>query len=932
MKKYIFIPVCAYLVFIALTGYNIRSGYHTQIEAKKKRLESYARNINTRINSAILQTEQMSAIVEFIIEGNGLPDDTAETPETDRHIVLLENFYKKYSDFIKGISIFDKYGNTLNINYMEQNGRFIRDNYKPRVVSVLRSEQSLVEEKNSYSYVFPVYQDSVLTGNINIKLDMTSLQQALFEPYSDKGDIWFTAILSRDNFTVFPSGTELELSDRENILQTLEENSKGFSFGEMKGAKYSKKVLSCYERLSFSGHFISIIFSCDISPLIFSSLLELTLIGLFSLIVLIIIIVILYRHVARNLTDIKNKEQRLSLIHAVLGDMSIGVITSKQNRFFYANKYAFDLLGETVSPDDYGKEMSKLSFPADFHYSEHKEFDGWTLCNIGIEGKEACIGKKQVSLEMNGERYNFDIFADITEMETNRKNAVRSEIAKSELLSRISTDLKKPLDAIEDALILLMQKYSDDTTITHIYDSAKKILEFIDNTQDFADIESGRTVLDEVPFNIVEAIKKVTDKYLPLARQRGINLQAHIASSVTRNVVGDPQRFRQVLDQLLSNAVKFTNEGEIRVSLEATPLQEDKILIKCTVEDTGTGMSKKKLKNLFSLDLLAKEKDESIGLGVIVAKKLVSIMGGTIRVTSPSPISIKPEAPGVQFFFTIQCYQDRELEKKLNFSSITSYDRINVLIIASEVHNVLYLDNYMKRKGICSNIFVLDKDSEDLLINKLIIDKNRYQIIFIETENSQSNFYIADKIFKKELSNSYLYVLIDPFTHKGNYLQAKKLGIDYYYFKQDEDLSNFDLLFKTHFPNAIEQNASGKKLRKDLKILVSEDNILSQSVARVIFEQLGYMVDFSRNALDLINQMNRNTYDVIFLDLKFPPTDGLEMANILRQKGYKLPIIAMTSTLTKENLKNIADNGINGYVPKPLNADNIRNTLLKWFV
>ena len=115
--------------------------------------------------------------------------------------------------------------------------------------------------------------------------------------------------------------------------------------------------------------------------------------------------------------------------------------------------------------------------------------------------------------------------------------------------------------------------------------------------------------------------------------------------------------------------------------------------------------------------------------------------------------------------------------------------------------------------------------------------------------------------------------------------------------------------------------------------MIADNNELSQTVAKVIFEKLGCKVDFASNSLILLNHLNRKTYDIIFMDLKFPPTDGFEMAGVLRMKEFKMPVIAITSTtLSKENLKHIADSGIDGYVSKPLNPDSITDILSRYLI
>ncbi len=929
MQKRIVIPFCIFLLLIMLSGYYIYSKYTFQVDAKKELLISYASNIKTQINSIGTLVSELPLVVKPIVNERGLQNKDLNL--FSENISFLKQFYITNDYFVEGISVYDRYGNVFNI-YREKDGKFIEDRYRSRSINVLRSGNDVIAEKNSFHLMLPIYDADTLAGNISLKLNVESLQKELFKPYLEKGNVFPSSVIDKNSFFNFPLENEITLTQEKTILQNMEEKGSGFVIGEVTGDKISVTALSYYERLPISGHFFGVVLSYDITLVLTSSLWEFAICCLVFFILTIIGIIVLRKMTIRYQTERIKKDEIIMQMQSIYRSAPVGILVNKQNKLFAANECALRLLDGYVSRNDIGKELEKITFPPGFNGdSEQEEFQEWMLCTFEHNGQDKCFCKKQVFTEIDKVKYTIDAFWDITDMEHSRKNAIRSEIAKSELLSRISRDFKKPLDNIEDAVVLLMQKYPEDSNVTHINDEAVALSDLIDNVQDFADIEAGRIIPDEIPFNIVDELKKITDSYQEEARQKGISLHAHIASSTIRKVVGDPQRFSQVLDQLLSNAIKYTKEGEIRVSLETVSLQDGKALIKCSIEDTGQGMSKKKLKNLFSIDLRAKEEGESIGLGIIVAKKLISMMGGTIRVTSPSPIATKPDAPGVQVSFTIQFYSDQQADKHLNFSSVTSCSQIGVLVITSKTRNVQHLTNFLNRKGIHADIFTYSDASSELLINKLIIDKKRYHIVIIATEN-ETNFDIATKIQEKKLTQQCLFIMIDTYEQKGNYLKARALQVDYY-FKKDDDLSDFDLILKENFINLLEiNNITSEDLRKDIRILVAENNVLSQAVATVVFKKLGYTIDFAQNALDLVNQMNHHTYDIIFMDLKFPPSDGFEIATILRQKTYTLPIVAMTSTLTKDNLKNIADSGMNGFVPKPLNPDNIRDTLLKWFV
>jgi signal transduction histidine kinase/response regulator of citrate/malate metabolism len=921
MKKHVVIPFGICLLLIVLSGFFLYGKYAMQLEAKKELMVWYVSDTKTKLEVIASRVRELPYIVTPVIgEGGMLNKDVVKLYAGN--ISQLERFYVENNYYIKGISVFDMHGDVFNL-YRDKTGEFIQDTYKSRAINTLRSETGIVIENNSFSIVLPVYRDDVLTGNVAVNLDIVSLHQELFKPHLENNDVWSSSVLDEETVLTLPLDGDWVLSNEKDICREIQEQKSGFVTGRIKGNESPVRVVTYYESLMFPEYCLGIAFSGNISQLIASSFLTFAVVFVILIFIAISVSFILNRLINRNREALKKKEQEIHLLQTIYGYAPIAFMVNRNGHFYTANHYFFKLFEGISFRDDTGK----VNFP--FHFQP--EFEEWDICTFDRDGKEICLGRRQISMELDKAKYVIDAFWNVTEMGQRLKDAVHSEITKSELLSRISTDVKKTLGNVRNAVALLLQQFPEEKHIAYINGLTADLSVLIDDVQDYADIEAGRIILDEMPFNLVEEIKKVTEVYRSESMEKGIELNMHIASSAIRNVVGDPQRFRQVLNELLSNAVKFTDEGAIRISLETTELQGRKILIRCSVEDTGRGMPRQKLKNLFSLDLRAKEGD-SIGLGVIITRKLVSIMGGTLRAASPSPISTDPSAPGMQFSFSMICFSDQPFNKHLDYSSIVSYRRVSILIITSDTRQMQYLANFLNRKGIHTDIFIYNKDSSDLLIHKLIIDKSRYQVVVIATASSEMTFTIADEINQKDLTGHCLYALVDTTSQRGNYIKAKSLNIDYYFVKSN-DLSIYDSILKANFPNLSDDDAPIIELvRKDLQILIAENNTLSQTVAKVIFKKLGYEVDFAQNALYLVNQLNHKVYDVIFIDLKFPPTDGFEIAEMLRMKGYKMPIIAMTSTLTRENINRIADSGMDGHVAKPLNPDGIKHILIRWFL
>ena len=927
MKKYVIIPLGICLFLIILSGFYLYRKYLVQVDAQKEMMVAYVCDTKTKIDMINARFRELPYIVMPVVGEIGMTEKDVFIQYAE-NISQLEQFYTSISHYTKGIFIYDIFGDVCDLFYDKKNDSFIKSTYKPRSINTLRSIPVWLVDKNSYSMILPVYHGNTLAGNVVVDIDVVSLHRELFKPYLEKKDVWPTSILDEETLLTLPVEGEWTLSHEYDIMQEIQKRKSGFFSGWIKGAESSARIVTYYESLNASDYYLGLAFSSNISPLIASYLWTFAIIFVILAALTSVIPYAFNRMIVQYMTIIKKKEQEIQFLQNIYRSTPVGIIVRKNNSFFSANDCLFALLDEYISYDDVGKDMKELKLPASFYRQsendeDHQESD---LYAYEKSGREICLRRRQMSMYMDGIKYGIDTYWDITEL----KQHARSEITKSELLIRISADVKQTLDNIMDAVALLVQRYPDDVNLGFINRLTAELSGLIDQVKDYADIEAGRVALNDIPFNLIDEIKKTKDLFQVEAQRKGIELRAHVASSVIRNVVGDAQRFRQIMSELLDNAIKFTSEGTVRLSIETTELQNRKILIKCSVEDTGQGMSRKEIKNMFSPDLRMKE-GKSIGLSIIIVRKLVNIMGGSLRVASPSPISTNPSTPGTQFLFSIICYSDQPFDKKLDYSSIVSYSQINILIIASDPSQVQYLTDFLKCKGIKVDIFIYNKDSSDLLINKLIIDKDRYQIVVIAAETGDISFAIAEEIHQYHLTDDSLYLLTETCHYSGNYIKAKALNMDYYSAKSD-DLSMYDLIFRDHFPNISDKALLiTDKVQQSLQILIVENNMLSGEINKVIFRKLGFEVDLAQNALTLVSQLNRTTYDIIFIDLKLPPADGFEIVEVLRMKGFKMPIIAMTSTLTKVNLKQITDSGMDGYIPKPLNPDSVKNIMLKWF-
>ena len=924
MKKHIIIPLSICLALILLSGLYILNVYRAQLEARKEMMIMYSSQTKTHLELLKSRISELPHIVKpFINDINPLNLNIVE--EYSENILALEQFYIDNDYFIREITAYNMSSDVFNI-YREDNQSII-DVFKARTSSILISERRLVVG-DKFSIVIPVYHGDVLVGNVAVSLDIVSMIQVLFDSLVDNNDVFFTILFDEQLSMTLPLTDEWTLLDKEKISEHVCEQKFGVSHGVIKSPNSFFEVLFYYENLMIPEHCIGIAFSANISTIRHSSIIAFAITAVILLSLTIVLSIILYRMEIRNKKNLLEKTQKVEFLQSISRSLPIGIIVNRDNCFFACNDCFISLFGDYVSLNDVGKRMNQLNLP---YYLKNKnekdfEFNDWDVVKFERKGKEISLGRRHSSLKLHGSNYAIDMFWDITEMERLLKDTIQSAITKSELLSRVGGNVKNTLNNVRNIVALLLQQFPDDLYIAHIEQLTSDLYVMLNDVQDYADIEAGLMEFEEVPFNLKDEIKKLTSKHLPKIEAKGIDLQVHVASSTICDLVGDPLHFRQILNELLSNAIKFTQKGSIRISTESTVLQDRNVLIKCTVEDTGVGIVREKLKKFFSFDLRTIKEGDEIGLGVIIIKKLVNIMGGTMRVASPSPISTDPTAPGAQFTFTFVSLSGKHIDKQLDYSSIVSFQDINVLLVTTQAKQTQFLSNFFNSKNIHSDIFICQRETVELLINKLVIDRNRYQIVIISAEITELGFSIAELLNKRGLTKNCLYIFIATHQQKGNYVKAKSLNMDYCFVKSD-DLSVFDSVISTHFPNLSTVHILSEHQNRDFNILIVEKDVLSQQVARAMFQNLGYNVDFATDALNMMDNLENKKYDIIFINFQY--IDGFEISEKLLEKNYKIPVIAMISSKTKEIRKRIAESGMNGFITKPLNLDSIKDILKK---
>ncbi|MBU1097440.1 MAG: response regulator [Bacteroidetes bacterium] len=445
---------------------------------------------------------------------------------------------------------------------------------------------------------------------------------------------------------------------------------------------------------------------------------------------------------------------------------------------------------------------------------------------------------------------------EIAELKTEKTKAVKdvnsavyTSNIKAQFLASMSHEIKTPVNSIVGFLNLIEKGMFDSEIELKEFASNAKIaadalLEIINNMLDISKIEAGKMELDDVEFSIIEEVEKAKSIISPVVSEKKLDLNLIIDDELPEFVYGDPMRFRQVTLNILSNAAKYTDKGEIRIKLDLIQKNESSAKIKITILDTGRGIPEEKIPLLFKPYTQIKEKKwtqkDGSGLGLMISKEFVTLMGGEINITSEFGIGTT-----VEFTVILKTVKDPSTEKK------------EEPIIAKEEHKVSS-----------------SSDNQKIILNFSNEEKNKPSI---ETNG----------VMNKD--------------------DEKKLKLD--------EVTN--------------PPASKKKKR----LLLVEDNPISQKVEKKLLSDSGYEVETVSGAVEAINAVQTNTFDLVLMDVEMPEMDGITATQKIRELDSpmnKIPIIAVTAHSSMKDREKCLASGMNDYIAKPININFMKMTIDQW--
>lgn len=938
MRKTLLVVISSIVFILIIDGIIINSIYQNQLAKQKtllvKQLQTCSNNIETEVG-------RFKSDLNYILFSDDISELFSDSFQESGSLRKLEMFYSSYTNLIKNIDIYDNNKNVLNL-FKDKKGIFISDKYIAQRQKKLVEQENIKIKDSEYQYFIPVFKNNEVYGNIVISIDLS--QYIISELYKfHLPDLIYQYVIDAESGTYISNYPGKVTIDKIDVISRNLKNEIGDVIKHsIKSDSSVYSVTSVYIPLKALDHKFGLAFCIDSDFFLKSVLNRVYLLCIITFLFTLLALFIFFNFVKVNTKKSDKLQDDLTLIRYILENIPIGIlIFDDKQQILTINQIAREMLQVKDEEENTGNSLTQKFLQASRSGKRKEHTSAYDTNHFVLyqkEGNEIILYKKDFPSIVNGKELTISAFIDITPLEKARKYEAAMNNAKSEFLAKMSHEIRTPMNGIigmTDALNKENLTKEQAEYIDIVKRSADLLLSIIDDILDHSKIEAGKMQLEEIPFRLSDEIKLSLDLFKAIIDEKGLKFNIHIDENVPENIIGDPFRLRQVLSNFISNAVKFTHEGEIRLVVKVEEEYNGNVSLLFEVADTGVGIPKERLESIFNSFTQAENstsrKYGGSGLGTTIAKQLINLMNGEVWVESPSGISKNKKYPGSKFSFTIEVFSNNDVKKELDYSSITSFKQINVFLITQNVTTKKRLTGFLKHIGVNLDFAVIEEEIVPSIKRQLEKGEKEYQLVIIMDEPNFDGIWIARQLNQSGITEKHRYIMISSNHKQENYIQTKLAKVDFYMtqpFEQDILKNYINRCF-----NALNIETLSKEisLQKDLNILVAEDNLINQKVAESIFQNIGYKIDIAMDGKEVVDMIKKKPYDIVFMDLQMPEKDGVDATVEIRGLGYQMPIVAMTATASKIGKDSALTSGMNDYITKPIKIDAVRSVMEKWF-
>jgi two-component system, sensor histidine kinase and response regulator len=656
------------------------------------------------------------------------------------------------------------------------------------------------------------------------------------------------------------------------------------------------------------------------------------------------------------------REQQQFLRQVIDTDPSLIFVKDWEGRFTLVNKAMADVYGTT--PEELvGKSDADFNLNSeeveDFLRADREVMETLQARYIPEEsitdpdtGEVRWLQTMKVPLvPLTGEtRRVLGVATDITERKLiyeelleAKEQAEAANRIKSDFLANMSHEIRTPMNGVIGMTGLLLDTELSEEQLEYaetIRTSGENLLAIINDILDFSKIEAGMLELEIIDFDLRNTVEEALDLFAEQGHAKGLELAILIPYDVPVALRGDPGRLTQVMTNLISNAIKFTEEGEVVVRVELSEETDDTSMVRFSVSDTGIGMTPEQQGRLFQsftqADASTTRRYGGTGLGLSISRQLVERMGGELGVESAP-------GEGSTFWFEAPFVKQPEAVRHPP-KSHPELENLRILVVDDNATNRQIVHQQVTSWGM-RNGMAEDAQSALKLLRVAAESGEPYAVAILDMQMpGMDGMELARRIKQDSSLYSTRLILLTSLGMRGDTRAARRAGIEAYLTKPVRQSHLYDAIAMVmgspeeaeggEAPLVTQHTIGEERARVRARLLLAEDNAVNQKVAVKMLESLGYRVDVAANGLEAVEALLRIPYSAIFMDCHMPEMDGYEATREIRRRekegGGHTPIIALTAGAMKGDREKALDAGMDDYISKPVKREELQTMLERW--